>query len=123
MQDRSGESEQMPGEMPAMSEEQLAAGFDGLVDSFDSETLLSIYDNSISPGNYDDNMANFGAISLDAPSSIRIYADNFEDKEAISAGIDIYNVFVDEVVIITYVVFSFMIIYLVYVIYIMIDIF
>src|SRR5690625_2078723 len=102
MQDRSGESEQMPGEMPAMSEEQLAAGFDGLVDSFDSETLLSIYDNSISPGNYDDNMANFGAISLDAPSSIRIYADNFEDKEAISAGIDTYNASVDEEEKITY---------------------
>ena len=102
MQDRSGESEQMPGEMPAMSEEQLAAGFDGLVESFDSETLLSIYDNSISPGNYDDNMANFGAISLDAPSSIRIYADNFEDKEAISAGIDTYNASVDEEEKITY---------------------
>src|SRR5690625_2202131 len=102
MQDRSGESEQMPGEMPEMSEEQLAASFDGLVESFDSETLLSIYDNSISPGNYDDNMANFGAISLDAPSSIRIYADNFEDKEAISAGIDTYNASVDEEEKITY---------------------
>ena len=102
MQENEEEGEQMPGAMPGISEEQLAASFDGLVETLDSESLLSIYDNSISPGSYDDNMKAFGVVSLDAPSSISIYADNFEDKEAISAGIDDYNASVDEEEKITY---------------------
>src|SRR5699024_8391631 len=92
----------MPWTMQRMSEEQLAASFDGLVDTLDSDTMLSIYENSISPGSYHENMKDFGVVSLDAPSSISIYADNFEDKEAISAGIDDYNASVDEEEKITY---------------------
>ena len=91
----------MPG-APSMSEEQLAAGFDQLIADLDSETLLEIYDSSISTGSYDDNMHDFGVVSLDAPSSISIYADNFEDKDAISAGIEAYNATVDEEEQITY---------------------
>ena len=102
MQANNEEPTQAPGEMPEMSEEQLAAGFDNLVENMDDETLLSIYDTSISTGSYDDNMEDFGVISLDAPSSISIYADNFEDKEAISAGINDYNAAVDEEEQITY---------------------
>lgn len=102
MQEDETNSDQMPGTMPGMSEEQLAASFDGLVETLDSETMLSIYENSISPGSYDENMKDFGVVSLDAPSSISIYADNFEDKEAISAGIDDYNASVDEEEKITY---------------------
>ena len=45
----------MPGAQ-SMSEEQLAAGFDQLIADLDSETLLEIYDSSISTGSYDDNM-------------------------------------------------------------------
>lgn len=102
MQDSNEEPEQTPGAIPEMGEEQLAASFDGLVETFDSETLLSIYDTSLSPGSYDDNMEEFGVISLDAPSSISIYADNFEDKEAISAGIADYNASVEDEEKITY---------------------
>ena len=102
MQEDETNSNQMPGTMPGMSEEQLAASFDGLVETLDSETMLSIYENSISPGSYDENMKDFGVVSLDAPSSISIYADNFEDKEAISAGIDDYNASVNEEEKITY---------------------
>lgn len=102
MQESDEQAAQAPNGMPQMSEEQLAAGFDELVANLDSETLLSIYDNSISTGSYDDNMEDFGLISLDAPSSISIYADNFEDKEAISAAIDDYNNTVEDEEIITY---------------------
>ena len=91
----------MPGAQ-SMSEEQLAAGFDQLIADLDSETLLEIYDSSISTGSYDDNMQEFGVVSLDAPSSISIYADNFEDKDAISAEIEAYNATVDEEEQITY---------------------
>ena len=98
---------QAGGSMPggaavSMTEEQLAAGFDQLIADLDSETLLDIYDSSISTGSYDDNMKEFGVVSLDAPSSISIYADNFEDKDAISAEIEAYNKTVDEEEQITY---------------------
>lgn len=96
------ESNNGPAQMPGMTEEQLVASFDGLITTLDDETLLSIYDSSISTGSYDDNMETFGVISLDAPSSISIYADNFEDKEAISARIEDYNASVDEEEKITY---------------------
>ena len=36
-------------------------------------------------------MKAFGYVSLDVPSSISLYADNFEDKEAIVACIENYN--------------------------------
>ncbi len=53
--------------------------------------MLAIYDAYISTGSYDDNMSSFGVVSLDAPSSINIYADSFEDKDEISKCIDVYN--------------------------------
>lgn len=105
---RSMQANQDDGQMPAgppadsMTEEQLAAGFDQLVADLDSETFVDIYDSSISTGSYDDNMDQFGVVSLDAPSSINIYADNFEDKDAISAGIESYNKTIDEEEQITY---------------------
>ena len=40
---------------------------------------------------YNENMTNFGKVSYDAPASISIYTDSFEDKEAVSACIEHYN--------------------------------
>ena len=77
-------------------ETQLAAVLDEFLKEPDDESLLAIYDNYISSGTYDDNMTAFGVISLDAPASISIYADSFEDKELISNCIDEYNKNVDE---------------------------
>ena len=36
-------------------------------------------------------MAAFGKVSYDAPSSISLYADSFEDKDAIAACIETFN--------------------------------
>ena len=58
--------------------------------------LLMLYDAVLSSGSYDENMTVFGVMSLDAPSSISLYADTFEDKDAISACIDRYNETVEE---------------------------
>ena len=71
-------------DISTMSEEQLAAMLDEYLKSPDDDTLLKIYDAYISTGSYDDNMTTFGVVSLDAPSSISIYTDSFENKEAIS---------------------------------------
>ena len=89
-------------QMMLMSESQLASSLDRYLQNPDNSVLLAIYNNYISAGSYDDNMATFGVVSLDAPSEINIYADSFEDKEAISKCIDNYNNTVKEEDRITY---------------------
>jgi len=78
------------------SETELAAMLDEYMLNPDDDILLNIYDMYISSGTYDDNMAAFGMVSLDAPSSINIYVDSFEDKEAIADCIAKYNETVSE---------------------------
>lgn len=78
-------------DISTMSETQLAAMLDEYLKSPDNDTLLKIYDAYISTGTYDDNMTTFGVVSLNAPSSISIYTDSFENKESISNCIDDYN--------------------------------
>ena len=85
----SGQSNMMS--MDSMSEVQLASLLDSYMQNPDDEVLLSIYNNSISSGSYDDNMTAFGYVSEDKPSSISIYADSFEDKDMISECIEKYN--------------------------------
>lgn len=75
----------------AMDEAQLAGLLDNYLQNPDDDALLSIYDAYISTGDYDDNMSSFGVVSLDAPTTIAIYTDTFENKDGISACIDKYN--------------------------------
>lgn len=92
-----GDNAEMANTMAAMSDEELAATLDqSLEEGLDTDILLSIYDSYVSTGTYDENMSDFGVVSLDAPSSISIYADDFESKEAITDAIDAYNKTVDD---------------------------
>lgn len=86
-------------QMSNMSNSQLAAALDNYIygdESTTNERLLSLYDSYVSPGTYEDNMSDFGYVSVDAPSSIDIYTDSFEDKEFVSDCIDDYNADKDE---------------------------
>ena len=77
-----------------MTDSELASTLDQYVlssEDANDERLLSIYDSYISAGSYDDNMETFGYVSLDAPSSISIYADSFESKDSITKCIEDYN--------------------------------
>ena len=74
----------------------MAGMFDMYMGDPDDATLLQIYDMVVSPGSYDDNMIQFGKTDLDTPTSIKIYADTFEDKDAISKCIEDYNKGVEE---------------------------
>jgi putative ABC transport system permease protein len=85
-----------PANTMAMSEPELAAILDNYLNNPEEETLLMIYDTYISTGSYDDNMSAFGVVSLDAPSSISIYTDSFEDKDAVSEAIGDYNAIAKE---------------------------
>ena len=77
--------------MAAMSEQQLADSFDAYIATASNDVLVAIYDQYVSTGTYDDNLAAFGVVSRDAPSSINVYADSFEDKDHIADAITDYN--------------------------------
>ena len=84
----------MPDEMADhenMSEMDMSQLLDEYLESPDDNVMLMIYDMYISNGNYDDTLSTLGVVSLDAPSSIDIYADDFESKDAIAQCIKDYN--------------------------------
>lgn len=66
------------------------------------EILIKVYDEYISGSTYDDNMSAFGKVSYDAPYSISIYTDTFENKDAVANCIAEYNKTVSESERITY---------------------
>lgn len=86
-----------------MDETMMAAALDQwLSGDPNSEILLIVYDESIAGSTYEENMKAFGKVSYDAPSSISLYTDSFENKDAIAACIAEYNETVTEDARITY---------------------
>ena len=67
-----------------------------LNDSPNTTTLLAIYNDYIGGKSLEKNLASFGAVSYESPSSISIYADSFENKDAIGKAIENYNNSVNE---------------------------
>lgn len=89
-------------EVADMTEADQAEAMDDYISDADDDDLLSLYDDYVTVGTYDDNMSDFGVISEDAPTAINIYADSFEDKDAIAVCIEDYNEQADEDEQITY---------------------
>lgn len=101
-QTASGQSGMAAGNM-AMDETTMAAALDQwIANDPDQEVLLKIYDEYLAGSTYEDNMKAFGKVSYDAPSSISIYTDSFENKDAIADCIEQYNETADEDARITY---------------------
>jgi putative ABC transport system permease protein len=73
------------------TEQQTAQAFSHYLATAPESVLVSIYNQYVSTGTYDGNLADFGVIGRDAPSSIKIYADSFEAKNAIEDAIKQYN--------------------------------
>ena len=86
----------MQSQMMYLSESQLASFIDSYVDNPDRDLMIKFYDDTISPGTYEDNMKSFGKVSYDTPSKIQIYADTFEAKDGITDCINEYNDSVEE---------------------------
>ena len=75
-----------------MEETTMAAALDQwLAGEPDQEILLKVYEEYIAGSTYEDNLKAFGKVSYDAPSSISIYTDSFENKDAIADCIKAYN--------------------------------
>ncbi|NEG95891.1 ATP-binding cassette domain-containing protein [Bifidobacterium sp. SMB2] len=77
--------------MGTMSEQQLADQFDAYIATAPTSALVKIYDQYVSSGDYDDNLAAFGVVGRDAPTAISIYTDSFDDKNAVGDAISHYN--------------------------------
>lgn len=87
----------------AMDETTMAAALDRwLAGDPNQEVLLKVYDEYIAGSTYEDNLKAFGKVSYDAPASISIYTDSFENKDAIAACIEQYNETANEDTRITY---------------------
>lgn len=65
-------------------------------------TNTSFEEEHLTGATYESNLDAFGKVSYDAPDSISIYTDSFEDKDAVSACIEEYNETADEEDQITY---------------------
>lgn len=75
-----------------MDETTMAASLDRwLANDPEQDVLLKVYDEYIAGSTYEENMKAFGKVSYDAPASISIYTDSFENKDAIAACIERYN--------------------------------
>ena len=89
---------------PMTDEASMAAALDMWLNGTpNEEILIKVYDEYIAGSTYDDNMSAFGKVSYDAPYSISIYTDTFENKEAIANCIEKYNETVEESEQITYI--------------------
>lgn len=76
----------------SMDENTMATALDQwLANDPDEDILITFYDEYIAGSTYEENMEDFGKVSYDAPASISIYADSFEDKNAIAECITNYN--------------------------------
>ncbi len=73
------------------SETDLAAITDLIMQSPPEGLLITIYDTYVSSGSYEENMALFGVVDADSPTSINIYTDTFENKDRITEAITAYN--------------------------------
>ncbi len=89
MQDQGNTS--VTSQMMNMDEVSLARYLDMWLQNPDEKALISVYDNYISTGSYEENLNILGKIDKDRPSSISIYADTFEDKDGITDSINHYN--------------------------------
>lgn len=74
------EQKQMGAMMSSLTEEEALAAFAGMM-----------RDTAGKATTYEDNLARFGVVDLDNPSSISIYPRDYDSKESVSAYIEDYN--------------------------------
>ena len=97
---RQSYAEQMAAQFAAVPADQLAIMLDSTLATLDDASMAAFYDTylpaSLSQSTYEDNMTLLEAVSADDPSSINIYAESFEAKEAIADIIEEYNADAEE---------------------------
>jgi putative ABC transport system permease protein len=86
-------ADNMQKELTTKSVSELAASLDHAMEGFDDTYCAGFFDSIIefSGFTYDYNLIRLGHLDLNVPSSIRLYASTFEDKDTIVDCIDEYN--------------------------------
>jgi putative ABC transport system permease protein len=99
-------TEQLENEFNQLTAGQLTTLFEAYLSALDDSELEQLYDvympAAYSDSSYEENLALFGSLDLDNPSSISIYAKDFDSKEKIAKLISDYNDSVEEQDQITY---------------------
>ena len=86
---------------PEVGYAKVAAAFDAHISAVSEQSdLAALYDawmpSTVAGTTLNERLSSLGAVNLDTPVAIHIYAENFEDKDAISAMISDYNSTVEE---------------------------
>jgi len=105
-------AEGVAAQMAMLTTEQLSGAMDTILEGdetimqyaglapFTDEQYVYMYDEfmppTVSEGTYEDNLKLLGDVDFASPKTINIYASTFEDKDAISEAIDVYNDGVEE---------------------------
>jgi len=91
-------AEQVRQQMGSMETAQLVMALEAALPGFTAEQCAQYFDELItfSASTYALNMKDMGAVALDDPATINIYASSFENKDVIMAAIEDYNDSVDE---------------------------
>ncbi len=91
-------AEQVRQQMGSMETAQLVMALEAALPGFTTEQCAQYFDELItfSASTYALNMKDMGAVALDDPATINIYASSFENKDVIMAAIADYNDSVDE---------------------------
>ncbi|MBQ4066696.1 MAG: ATP-binding cassette domain-containing protein [Clostridia bacterium] len=85
--------------MNALDSTSLLAMLDAAVNAMTDEQGATFYDELLefSESSYEENLIRLGAIDLEDPSKINLYASSFENKDVIEEAIAEYNKSVDEI--------------------------
>ncbi|EEB35359.1 hypothetical protein ANHYDRO_01871 [Anaerococcus hydrogenalis DSM 7454] len=57
----------------------------------EDKVLDKLYDEKLQSNSYQNNLENFGYVSKNAPSEIKIYVENFENRDKVKNIIDDFN--------------------------------
>ena len=98
MQFRMELSNQVRKQMAGVPQEQLVMMLTGAMASFTQEQLALYYDEvtEFSESTLEENLRILGAVDLDNPATISLYASSFENKDTLEAYINDYNKSVEE---------------------------
>ncbi len=90
---------QIQQQLGGMTQAQLAGALTAALPNYTTEQCAAYYDEVLdfSDSTYEDNLKQLGALDLEKPASINIYASTFENKDVIEEAIKTYNDSVDEV--------------------------
>lgn len=83
--------ENMQTPVDVITEQNMGANIQAMLDAMDDEMLLMLYDMKIPTSSYEKNLEKLGYVDMSTPKSIKIYADTFESKDYISNCIEDFN--------------------------------